>query len=203
LLRFFTNRELSDKLLIPLAKWKRWAREFLPPDPLGGLQSGVARRYSVDQSLIVFVGGHLVSELKTTIPEARQIVADLHTCFNEIGAFVNTRIHPEYQLGHHGSISTYSILYCRQKNVSKNEMLFAYTIRGLTSRKSKKLGQQSKVFQEKFVAAPLTSSNHTFLDVYEPGIKILPISALVDRFTAAMKLDRRHFPILNNFNSDS
>ena len=92
MLRFFTNRELSVNLLIPLAKWKRWSREFLPPDPLGGLQSGVARRYSVDQALTVYIGGHLVTELKTSIPEAKQIMADLHSCLKSIGAFANLRI---------------------------------------------------------------------------------------------------------------
>ena len=203
MLRFFTNRELSHKLLIPLAKWKRWSREFLPPDPLGGLQSGVARQYSVDQSLIVFIGGHLVSELKTTIPEARQIMTDLHVLFKDIGAFVNTRIHQEYPLGQHFSISTYIILFCRQESASNQELAFTYTIRGLTSRKQLKDGHQQKVFREEYVVAPISSSDHTILDVYDPQINILSISALVDRFAKALHLNRRHFPILDNFNSDS
>ena len=202
MLRFFTNRELSHKLLIPLAKWKRWSREFLPPDPLGGLQSGVARQYSVDQSLIVYIGGHLVSELKTTIPEARQIMTDLHAPFKDIGAFVNTRIHQENQLGQHPTISIYSILFCRQKSGSSKETAFIYTIRGLRSRKKLKDGQK-KVFQEEYVAVPIPSKGHTILDAYDPFINILPISALVDRFTRALKLNRRHFPILDNFNYDS
>ena len=202
MLRFFTNRELSHKLLIPLAKWKRWSREFLPPDPLGGLQSGVARQYSVDQSLIVYIGGHLVSELKTTIPEARQIMSDLHALFKDIGAFVNTRINQEDQLGKYPTISIYSILYCRQKSASNHGMRFTYTIRGLTSRKKLKDDHQN-VFQEEYVAMPISSSEHTILDAYDPYINILPISALVDRFTRALKLNRRHFPILDNFNSDS
>ena len=202
MLRFFTNRELSHKLLIPLAKWKRWSREFLPPDPLGGLQSGVARQYSVDQSLIVFIGGHLVSELKTTIPEARQIMTDLHVLFKDIGAFVNTRIHQEYPLGQQPSISNYSILFCRQESASNKELAFTYTIRGLTSRRQLKDGQQ-KVFQEEYVAVPISSSDHTILDVYDPHINILSISALVDRFAKALQLNRRHFPILDHFNSDS
>jgi hypothetical protein len=202
LLRFFTNRELSHKLLIPLAKWKRWSREFLPPDPLGGLQSGVARQYSVDQALTVFTGGQLVSELKTTIPEARQIMTELHTLFKDIGAFVDTRIHQKYPLGQYPTISIYCILFCRQYDASKQEMAFTYTIRGLTSRKQLKDGRK-KVFQEEYVVFPIASSDHTILDVYDPSINILPISALVDRFTTALNLNRRHFPILDNFNSDS
>lgn len=74
---FFQNRELSEKLGIKLAKWKRWSREFLPPDPLGGMQSGYARQFSLDDAFVVYVGGYLVSELKFSIPEARQILFDL------------------------------------------------------------------------------------------------------------------------------
>ena len=77
MLRFFTNRELSQIFSVNLAKWKRWSREFLPPDPLGGLQSGYARQYNLDEAFTVYLGGHLVGELKFTIPESRQILYDL------------------------------------------------------------------------------------------------------------------------------
>ena len=63
---------------INLAKWKRWSREFLPPDPLGGLQSGYARQYSPDEAFTVFLGGHLVGDLKFSISETKQILVDLH-----------------------------------------------------------------------------------------------------------------------------
>lgn len=78
MIKFYTNKELSQIFSINLAKWKRWSREFLPPDPLGGLQSGYARQYNLDETFTVFLGGHLVGNLKFTIPEARQIIHDLH-----------------------------------------------------------------------------------------------------------------------------
>ena len=87
MLRFYTNRELAERLDIPTAKWKRWSREFLPPDPLGGLQSGYARRYSVDDALTVFIGGVLVADLKFGIPEARTILSDLEPWLREGGIF--------------------------------------------------------------------------------------------------------------------
>ncbi len=74
---FYQNRELSQKLGVNLAKWKRWSREFLPPDPLGGLQSGYARQYNLDDAFTVHLGGYLVSELKFSIPEAKQVLSDL------------------------------------------------------------------------------------------------------------------------------
>jgi len=78
MIKFRTNKEISQIFSINLAKWKRWSREFLPPDPLGGLQSGYARQYNLDEAFTVYLGGHLVGDLKFTIPEARQILHDLH-----------------------------------------------------------------------------------------------------------------------------
>ena len=78
MIKFRTNKEISQIFSINLAKWKRWSREFLPPDPLGGLQSGYARQYNLDEAFTVYLGGHLVGGLKFTIPEAKQILYDLH-----------------------------------------------------------------------------------------------------------------------------
>ena len=75
---YFKSKYLSDKLDINLAKWKRWSREFLDPDPLGGYQSGVARQFSFKDAFRVFLGGHLVGVLNFTIPQARQILIDLN-----------------------------------------------------------------------------------------------------------------------------
>jgi len=77
MIRFYNSRQLSQKLGVNLAKWKRWSREFLPPDPLGGLQSGYARQYNPNEAFTVYLAGHLVAELKFTVPEARQIINDL------------------------------------------------------------------------------------------------------------------------------
>lgn len=78
MLRFYLNRELADRLKIPLNRWKRWSREFLPPDPLGGLQSGYARQYTLNDAFTVYLGGYLVSKVNLTIPEARNILQDLN-----------------------------------------------------------------------------------------------------------------------------
>ena len=77
MLKYYTNKTLSSSLGTNLAKWKRWSREFLPPDPLGGMQSGYARQYTPDEAFTVYLGGHLVADLHFTIPAARQILGDL------------------------------------------------------------------------------------------------------------------------------
>jgi hypothetical protein len=89
MIKFYLNRELSQRLNINLARWKRWSREFLPPDPLGGLQSGYARQYNLEEAFWVYLGGYLVSGLKFSIPETKMILNDLkdwissHCIFNE------------------------------------------------------------------------------------------------------------------------
>ena len=75
---YLNSKYLSKSLGINLAKWKRWSREFLDPDPLGGFQSGYARQFSNKEAFRVFLGGYLVGELKFTISQARQILSDLH-----------------------------------------------------------------------------------------------------------------------------
>lgn len=77
MLRYYFSRDLARKLHIPLNRWKRWAREFLPPDPLGGLQSGYARQFSPREAFTVYLGGFLVAGLGFSIPQARQITRDL------------------------------------------------------------------------------------------------------------------------------
>ena len=82
---YYKNRYLSEKLNIGLAKWKRWVREFLPTDPLSGRQSGYARQLNLGDAFKVYFGGHLVSELKFSIPQAQQILFDLGSWFEKHG----------------------------------------------------------------------------------------------------------------------
>ncbi|MGD9367807.1 MAG: hypothetical protein PVH87_19055 [Desulfobacteraceae bacterium] len=74
---YLDSRHLANKLGINLAKWKRWSREFLDPDPLGGFQSGYARQFSFKEAFRVYLGGYLVSTLHFTIPQSRSLLADL------------------------------------------------------------------------------------------------------------------------------
>lgn len=85
MVKLFTNRELSSRLDINPARWKRWSREFLPPDPLAGRQSGYARQYYLNDAFIVYLGGHLVAALRLSIPEARRMLSDLQAWLRENG----------------------------------------------------------------------------------------------------------------------
>jgi hypothetical protein len=77
MIHYYTNREIAEKLEINLARWKRWSRSFLPPDPLGGMQSGYARQYAFKDLFKVYLGGHLLSHLKLSLPASQQVLNDL------------------------------------------------------------------------------------------------------------------------------
>jgi hypothetical protein len=85
MIRYFTNRQLSRSFGVNLAKWKRWSREFLPPDPLGGLQSGYARQYSPDDAFQLRVAGYLVSAAALAIPDVRRVLEDLGPLMQDAG----------------------------------------------------------------------------------------------------------------------
>ena len=87
MIRYYNNRELSCCLGINHARWKRWTREFLSPDPLGGLQSGYARQFSMREAFLVALGGHLVGFLKFSIHQAKIILADLEPWLDANGYF--------------------------------------------------------------------------------------------------------------------
>ncbi|MGB5618815.1 MAG: hypothetical protein WBM78_18385 [Desulfobacterales bacterium] len=194
MLRFFSNRELSAGLSIPLARWKRWSREFLPPDPLGGLQSGVARQFSVDEALIVFLGGHLVAELKTSVPDARQILKDLTSCLRDIGLFANSRIHERFSAGAADAIIFYTIFIYRERTEPGLAARFTYMLRGEISRTSQDHGGRT-VYLERYIEEriPLLAQSLP----KQLSSRTLYISTMAVFFVNALGLDKGHFPILS------
>jgi hypothetical protein len=193
MLRFFSNRELSAGLSIPLAKWKRWSREFLPPDPLGGLQSGVTRQFSVDEAIIVFVGGHLVSELKTSVPDARQILNDLTSYLRDIGLFANSRVHERFSAGLTNPISSYSIFIYRDLSEPSLAARFTYTLRGQISRTPQDHGGRA-IYLERYIEERIPLSAPSLPN--QLSSRTLHISAIADFFVNALGLDKGHFAIL-------
>lgn len=143
MLKYYTNKDLSSKLGINLAKWKRWSREFLPPDPLGGLQSGYARQYNPDEAFKVFMGGYLVSGLKFTIPEAKQILEDLHSWMVEFGFYfgISETIGDGKNTGQ--NVSRYLISIYPKKAYPFENTGFFHKITGVVSEKAINREKQS------------------------------------------------------------
>jgi len=107
--KFYNNRELSDKFGVNLARWKRWSREFLPPDPLAGQQAGYARQYYVDHAFTVFIGGRLVADLGFSIPEARQILNELQGWMKAQGFHFDPRGNRKPRKGIDSRIKSYTV----------------------------------------------------------------------------------------------
>lgn len=196
MLRFFSNQELSAGLSIPLARWKRWSREFLPPDPLGGLQSGVTRQFSVDEVLIVFLAGYLVAELKTSVPDARQILKDLTPCLRDIGLFANSRVHERFRVGLTNPISSYTIFIYRDRSEPGLAARFTYALRGEISRTPQDHGGRT-VYNERYIEERIPLSAQSM--PRQLSSRTLNISAMADFFVSALCLDRGHFPILSGW----
>jgi len=133
MIKFYSNRELSQKLKINHARFKRWSREFLPPDPLGGMQSGYARQYSIDNAFTVYLGGQLVGDLKYTIPEAKIILADLKNWLKEKDFYINTENSRKTGSAAKDLVKEYIIYILRENDLKNSSGRFSYRIRGIIS----------------------------------------------------------------------
>lgn len=134
MIKFYSNKELSQTFNINLAKWKRWSREFLPPDPLGGLQSGFARQYNLDEAFTVYLGGYLVGELKFTIPESRQILRDLQHWLIDHGFYFDFLGQADPAVTSTHAVQNYRIAiisrYVREENASEFRYRIKATLAG-------------------------------------------------------------------------
>ena len=92
MIQYFNSRDLSGKLDINLARWKRWTREFLPPDPLGGKQSGYARQFSLQEAFSVYLAGHLVAALGLSIPDTKKVLQRVAQWMGDKPMFLNSPI---------------------------------------------------------------------------------------------------------------
>ena len=195
MIKFFTNRELSDKLGIKLAKWKRWSREFLPPDPLGGMQSGYARQYNPDQAFTVFLGGHLVADLKFSIPEANQIIQDLNKWLSDKGFFFDLRRHSVSDKGMEALIKKY-ILFIRREKRPDKRFKFIYTVRGIISNEP----VQHKGFEmvkKLYVETSLNQGSEKPSEMDMNVVKTLYLTGILTDFIDAMGLDRMRYSVLS------
>jgi len=195
MIKFFTNRELSDRLGIKLAKWKRWSREFLPPDPLGGMQSGYARQYNPDQAFTVFLGGHLVADLKFSIPEANQIIQDLNKWLSDKGFFFDLRGHSVSDKGMDALIKKY-ILFIRREKRPDKRFKFIYTVRGIISNEPvqhKGFEMVKKLYVETSVNQGSEKPSEMDMNV----VKTLYLTGILTDFVDAMGLDRMRYPVLS------
>jgi hypothetical protein len=185
MIRFYTNKVLARKLDVNLAKWKRWSREFLPPDPLGGLQSGYARQYNPDEAFTVILGGHLVGELKFTIPDARQIINDLRDWLAAHEFYFNYSGNDGLSLKKAIAVKIYQIDIIRKNIIDPDKPGFLYRARGIISDDRIDFSGH-KLRRQHFIESPIGSDSGTFASYDSQSYRVLNISAFRDRFLKAL-----------------
>jgi hypothetical protein len=195
MIKFFTNRELSKRLGINLAKWKRWSREFLPPDPLGGMQSGYARQYHPDQAFAVYLGGHLVADLKFSIPEARQLMQDLKPWMSDKGFFFEPMGYAVSDKGIDGLVQKY-IISIRLAKGMENRFKYVYTVRGIISNEPF-LHKGFDIMKKLYVETYINSRAEKVTEEDMIVVRTLNITGILNGFVDAMGLDRNRYPALS------
>jgi hypothetical protein len=196
MIKFYTNRELSQKLEINLAKWKRWSREFLPPDPLGGLQSGYARQFNPNEAFAVYLGGHLVADLKFTIPEAKKILQDLNKWLVDRGFQFDTKGNAESKEGVESLIKRYRIFIIRYQGAPENEKELCYIIRGLISnRPVEHMGFQ--VMEERYLETSIGRQTVDTESLGTDSVKVLNITGVLERFIEKLQQERAYYQALS------
>lgn len=185
MIKFYTNQELSQNLGINLSRWKRWSREFLPPDPLGGLQSGYARQYTADQAFTVYLGGYLVGDLKFSIPEARLILLDLHNWL------IEQQFYSDYTRSDHSTtdldrnIDYYHIAVCRSADADSESSGFFYITKGIIADEVEH-ANGIRIRQERFVESAILTGKKAASIKRAAGYRVLNISVLRKRFISAL-----------------
>lgn len=185
MLKFYTNRDLSGRLNINLAKWKRWSREFLPPDPLGGMQSGYARQYNFNDAFKVFLGGHLIAELRFTIPESKQVLVDLHKWLLDKGFYQDLEENAQPIQGVDKMVQNYRIEIRRASSETAGDLAFDYTIRGILSNRPVDYNGFS-VREERYVETVMPPPEPAIAAGMSVGVRQLYISELYRSFSETL-----------------
>jgi hypothetical protein len=186
MIRFYTNKELSQKFNVNLARWKRWSREFLPPDPLGGLQSGYARQYSLDDAFSVVLGGHLVGDLKFSIPETKQILIDLNQWLVDHDFYLYLAKSSESAAKQNPRAHRYLIAIISRTNQHDKNFGLSYWIRGILAEDSANFhGERVRRqdFTESFIGPQEMEPFRTDIESY----RVLNISGLHEDFLTRLQ----------------
>jgi hypothetical protein len=186
MIHYYTNREISEKLEINLARWKRWSRSFLPPDPLGGMQSGYTRQYAFTDLFKVYMGGHLLSHLKLSVPDSRQVLTDLSPWMKKNG-FLDLNGANGAALKIDGRSNDFRIYFCPVKVAgAKNGPGFGYLIRKTVGRQSNESGtgrQITETYEETILHSEITDG---FVFLQDPDVHRINLSALFAELVATL-----------------
>ena len=187
MIKFYTNKELAQRFHINLSRWKRWSREFLPPDPLGGMQSGYARQYNPNEAFILYLAGHLVSGMKFSISEARQILSTLEPWLRQHGFLFSFSSTAQKDPQDGALFSAWQlVIVVRHQDAGRQQWLTCLA-RGM----ERSAGRQDfKGRRQCYVEFPIGPEKDEFLLENIESFRVLNISVLHQRFLNALKAER-------------
>jgi len=178
------SSELAQKTNLPHSKIKRWAREFLPRDPKAKMRSGYTREYGLNEAFDILMGGHLVSDLKFEVHEAKMIISGLRPFL------LAHALYPEMDLGKESpasdkDVKEWEVRIIRNPATDGFE-LFCY---GFIKEEMVKEGIRRRSFRKEWYRAPeigkslrpLPAEEQTFV------INVLKVSRLREKFLESIK----------------
>jgi hypothetical protein len=165
---FYDSKHLSQSLKINPARWKRWARTFLAPDPLGGLQSGVARQFNVKDAFKVYLGGYLVGDLNFAIPDAAQVLDDLSNWLKNNGFYA-------MPVQRNGEKERMHCIYIFKMSKGR----FGYCVRTIVSTSA---ADENGVRQEVFLQTLIAAENDPIASGEAKSATVLAITSLYTDF---------------------
>lgn len=122
----FTAKQLSVSFFTPVAKWKRWAREFLGIDPAAGRHAGVPREFDLGQAFHIYLGKILVGDLLFSIPDARDTISILKPFIEKWGYWPGFENQRDTEIEDHDLVLQPSTLKGPDGNVYQGSNVFRY-----------------------------------------------------------------------------
>lgn len=181
----FKNSDLAQLLDKPNTKVRRWAKEFLPPDPKATIQSGYARQHTLRDAFIIYLGGFLVSDLHYIAYAARQILTDLNGWLEKRG------IYPD--LKYNENIDGIPIKSWKIDIMPRIPSGFHYNAIGIVERKVER-HKKRNVKIRKYIEEPIIPEGYGKGFQYDDAnVRVLRISWLVEIFKSKIegkKIDR-------------
>jgi len=142
-----------------------------------------------------------VADLKFTIPEAKQIVKDLHSWFAEKGFYFNARSNGTVNQGEDKLVKKYIIVIEREKDPG-NAIGFMYTIRGIISNEPVNYNGfeiMKELYRETTIGLPPKKISTIDMNI----VNLLNITDVLNSFVVRLNLNRSRYSALSSTNSNT
>jgi hypothetical protein len=177
----FSKRQIAWVLGETQTKVRRWAKEFLPPDPDKGLRSGKTRRHGLNEVFTVYLGGHLVTKMDFSVLEAKTILKDLAHRMEREGLYPEkTSKYAPKDRGEGNAMITRYDIHIMPTTIPRT---FCYEFRGIIREQR---SPNDIVTSEYVVDSFFSAGQPVRTDPIIDHVRILRISSLLDCFNTML-----------------